>query len=251
MKKELLIFISIIFLSLLFELVGWLTPLREFGQKSTIPISSYNIRLVEKITSPYNFVVFTLAKSEYLKQLETQYAHALAQLNEIDALRLENQELKKLLGASDRRLTQETIIGAPIVSLAFPAVGVGATDGVEENDMVLVDQVLVGTIEEVTEYQSRVSLLSSKRKNRILARTESGVEGVIDGNGRTVFLTHIPRSVEVKQGERIVTVGQEGIEKDVLIGTVHKIEQGPSDATQTVIVSQLVSFYNAVLVEVK
>lgn len=251
MKKELIAFTSIIFLSILFELVGWFDVLRIIGQKLTVPVLAQNTQLVEKMFRPYELLQFTYNKSKYLQQLESKHAQTLSQLNELDALRVENEELKKLLGTSDRRLSRETIIGAPIVSLAFPAVGVGLSDGVELNDMVLVDQVLVGTIESVSEYQSQVSLLSSKRKNRILARTESGVEGVIDGDGRNVLLTHIPRSVEVSEGERVVTVGQEGIERNILIGTVQRAEQNPSDATQTLVISQLASFYTAVLVEVK
>ncbi len=251
MKKEPLIFIAIIFLSMLFEFVGWFNSLRAFGQKYTVPVSTVNTRIIQQLFQPYEYFVFTFSKSKYLQQLEVKHAQALAQLTELDKLRLENEELRKLLGASDQKIGQKTIIGAPIVSLAFPAVGVGSVDGVFENDMVLIGEVLIGTIDVVTEYQSKVSLLSSQRKKRILARTESGVEGVIDGDGKNVLLTHIPRSVAVKEGERVMTVGQEGIEKNMLIGTIQKTEHIPSDATQTFVIQQLVSFYSAALVEVK
>ena len=84
-----------------------------------------------------------------------------------------------------------------------------------------------------------------------MVRTQSGVEAVVDGDGRNVLLTHIPRSVELNEGERVVTVGQEGVEKNILIGVVKKINHSPSDSTNTYIINQLVSFYSAVLVEVK
>lgn len=251
MKKDLIIFLSIIFFSMLFEFVGWLDPLRNLGQKIIIPMSSFNVSIVEKISRPYDYIKFTFTKSRYLKQIESNYAKALTQLNELDELKAQNEELKKLLGASDRRLNEETIIGAPILSLAYPAVGVGFVDGVQENDMVLIDNVLVGTIDSVFEHQSRVSLLNSKRKNRILVRTQSGIEGVIDGDGRNVLLTHIPRSVELEEGERVMTVGQEGIEKNVFVGVVKKMNNSPSDSTNTYVINQLVAFYNAILVEVK
>lgn len=251
MKKELLILIAIVFLSMLFEFVGWFDGVRTFGQKYAVPVSTFNTRVVERLLDPYEHFIFTFNKSRYLEQLEEKHAQTLAQLTELDQLRLENEELKKLLGAGDRKLDQKTIIGAPIVSLAFPAVGVGSADGVVANDMVLINDVLIGTIDVVTEYQSKVSLLSSRRKNRILARTESGVEGVIDGDGRNVLLTHIPRSIEVQEDERVMTVGQEGIEKNIFIGIIQKIDHSPSDATQTFVIQQFVSFYSAVLVEVK
>lgn len=251
MKREPLVLLIIIFFVMLFDFVGWFNGLRYLGEKISNPVLAFNVRLVEKLSRPYDYFVFSFTKSRYLKQLESDYAQALAKLNELDALKAENKELKKFLGASDRRIAEKTIIGSPILSLAYPAVGVGSVSGVKENDMVLIDDVLVGTTETVTEYQSKVSLLSSRRKKRILARTESGIEGVIDGDGRNVLLTHIPRSTEIKEGERIVTVGQEGIEKNILIGTVKKVNNSPSDSTSTYIVSQLVSFYDAVLVEVK
>lgn len=251
MKKEHIIFIVIIFMSMLFEFVGFFNVVRAKGEKYIAPILALDVSLMEKMIQPYNMIVFSFFRSEYLKQLESQHAQVLAQLNELDALRAENAELRDLLGASNRELKTNTIVGVPILSLAFPAVGVGLEDGVEVNDMVLIDQVLVGTIDSVSEYQSRVSLLTSPRKSRILAQTESGAQGVITGDGRNVLLTHIPRSTEVKEGERVVTVGQEGIEKNILIGTVQKTQQNASDATQTLVISQLVSFYNAVIVEVK
>lgn len=251
MKKEPAIFIGIIFLCGLFEFVGWFDWFRNLSQKISAPVLAYNVRLIEKAARPYEAVVFNFTKSKYLKQVEANYAQALSQLNELDVLRAENAELRKLLGTSDRKIDEKIIVGAPIVSLAYPAVGIGSVDGVQVNDMVLIDKVLVGTVDTVTEYQLKVALLTTKRKNRILARTESGVEGVIDGDGRNVLLTHIPRSTQLQEGERVVTVGQEGIEKNVLIGTVQKATTNPSDSTNTYVVSQLVSFYNAVLVEVK
>jgi cell shape-determining protein MreC len=251
MKKEIKIFLAIIFLSALFEFVGWLDFFRTVGQKYIVPVSAANVRIIEKISQPYEFIIFTFSKSKYLEQLESQHAIALNTLNEIDALRKENQELKKLLGVGDRKIDKKTIVGSPILSLAYPAIGSGSKEGVKTNDMVLVDQVLVGTIDSVTEYQSKVSLLSTNRKNKIIAKTESGIEGIIDGNGRNVLLTHIPRDTEVAEGERVVTSGQEGIEKNIFIGTIKKIKQNPSDSTQTFVVSQLVSFYDSIIVEVK
>ncbi|GIK83447.1 MAG: hypothetical protein BroJett025_00690 [Patescibacteria group bacterium] len=251
MKKDLVTIAMIVFLSMLFEFVGWFDPVRILGERIAVPVTTVSTKIVEKLLLPYSALEFSLTKSKYLKQLEANYAKALANLAEVDALRAENEELKTLLGASDRKLDKKIIIGAPIVSLAFPAVGVGSVDGVQEKDMVLIHGTLVGTIDQVTEYQSKVSLLSSRRKTRILARTESGVEGVIDGDGKNVLLTHIPRSTPVQEGERVVTVGQEGIERNIFIGTVQKAISEPSDATQTFLISQIVSFYSSILVEVQ
>lgn len=248
---ELLTFIVIIFMASLFDFVGWLEPIQTLATRTTIPLLSFQTRVVAMVYQPYEHLVFSFNKSKYLDELETKYAHSLTFLTELDALKKENAELKKILSVSDRKLADTTIVGAPILSLSSPAVGVGSSNGVSQNDMVLVNDVLVGLISEVADYQAKVSLLSAKNNKKVIARTGSGVEGIVEGDGKNVLLTHIPRNVVVTEGERIVTSGQDGVEKNVLIGVVQSVKDSPADATQTFIVSQLVSFYDAVLVEVR
>ena len=249
--NEFAIYFILIFMMSLFEFIGWLQPVQLFVEKATIPLLSFQTKLVTEISQPYEHLVLSFNKSKYLGELEAKYAQSLALLTQLDALKKENAELKKILSVSDRKLSDTTIVGAPVLSLSSPAIGVGSSDGVSENDMVLVEQVLVGLVSSVSQYQSKVSLLSSKQNKKVIAKTESGVEGIIEGNGKNVLLTHIPRNVEIIEGERVITSGQDGVEKNILIGVVQSIKNDPSDATQTVVISQLVSFYEAVLVEVK
>lgn len=239
-----------VFLIALFEFVGWFDNTIILGTKWLIPLYTKNTEVVLKLKAPVDFIRFSFNKTKYLKQLEGRYAQSQADLSELDKLRSENEELRALIENKDRRI-EKTIIGAPIVSLAYPAVGVGSVDGVDINDMVLLNNVLIGTIEDVDKYQSKLSLLSQQRKKKILVKTESGVEGVVDGNGRNVLIKHVPRNQELKEGERVVTVGQEGIERDVFVGQIRLIDNSPSAPTQTAVVEQIVSFYDAILVEVK
>ncbi|MBU0974294.1 hypothetical protein KKD03_01175 [Patescibacteria group bacterium] len=248
--KELVLLLLLILLFSLFEFVGWFSKIETLANKWLTPIYGIHISLVQKIKIPYDFVVFSFHKFKYMSQLESRYVKSLSELSELDKLREENIELRKLIENRDLKI-QKTIVSAPIISLAYPAVGVGSNDGVEVNDMVLSNGMLVGTIDKVENYQSKVSLLSRHRNNKILAKTESGVEGVIDGDGKNVLLTQVPRNINLINGERVIAVGQEGIERNIFIGTLRIVDNNPSSPTQTAIVIQEITFYDAILLEVK
>jgi rod shape-determining protein MreC len=248
--KELVILPFLVFLFFLFEYVGWFEFLSNTGSKLLVPVFQFNNNLVKKIKEPYDFVLFSFNRFKYVDQLEKKYVQALSEISELDKFRDENEELRKLIENRDLKL-EKTIISTPVVSLAYPAVGVGSEDGVEEDDMVLIEGMLVGTIDEVSSHQSKVSLLSRKRKNKVLVKTESGVEGVINGDGKNILLTQIPKDLVLINGERVVTIGQKGIEKNILVGTLRLIENNPSSPTQTAVINQSITFYDALLVEVR
>lgn len=233
------------------DFVGVVSFLKGASQKAVTPILQTQVAIISGLRDPYDSILLVYSKAEYVTQLESQYAQALTQLAELEQLRAENTELRRMIGTSDRSLSNQTIIGAPIVSLASPAIGVGSSEGVQEKQMVLVDGVLVGTVTEVSQHQSKVRLLSQSGEKQVIAQTQSGVEGVLVGDGKNVLLTQVPRSAEIKEGELVVTSGQEGIEKGIAVGIIRNIKTDPADATQTIVVSQLVSFYEAVLVEVR
>lgn len=248
--QEIVIFVLLLVVVFFFEIVGIFQTLTKISERVILPILETQTRFVQQLYEPYRMFAFAFNKSEYVNQLESRYAGALSQLSEMYALRQENNELRKLLGSTDRRIEQ-TVIAAPIVSLAFPSVSVGSSQGVEVDDLVLSNGVLLGIIESVSDSQSKVLLLSQSKDNLIIAQTDSGVEGVIEGDGKNVLFTRIPREAQLSIGDRITTVGQENIEKNILIGTVRSLETRPSMAFQVAVVEQLVSFYETVIVEVK
>ena len=81
-------------------------------------------------------------------------------------------------------------------------------------------------------------------------RTESGVEGVIFGDGKNVVMHHIPREIQVTEGERVFTIGQQGIQKNMFVGKIGRITADPSAPTKEAVIDQYVSFFDSVLVEV-
>jgi len=247
--KELVIFFILALFFFFFELVGWFKPLKVWGDRQLVFLLHQQVLLVNRMRQPYEFVTFLFSKYRYTKQLEVKYSQVQAELSELHSLKKEVLEFKEILGKGED--VRNSIVTVPVVSLAYPAVGVGSRDGVRDKAMVLSSGVLLGTVYDVGESDAKVSLLTQARKDRVLVETEGGVQGVLEGTGKSILLTQVPRGKELKQLERVVAIGQEGITKGTYIGTIRLLDNNPADPTQTAVIDQGVGFYSSVLVEIK
>lgn len=247
--KELVV---VIFLSVLFgmvELVGWYRPIRGVIEFIGVPINSAQVRFVQAIATPGQYLVQSFNQAEKTKQLEENYAAALSQLSELEKLRQENQALRSLLENSDRTLESRKIT-SPLISLSKPTIAAGVSEGVAVGNMVTARGVLLGLVEEVSEHQSSVALLSGRESSPVLAETEGNIQGIIEGNGRRVIFTQVPRDYELEVGQRVVTLGQPGIPSGIFIGTIEEVITNQAAPVHSAILSQQVSFYQMPVVEV-
>jgi rod shape-determining protein MreC len=173
------------------------------------------------------------------------------QLTELAALREENQALRALLENSDRALSKN-LITKPISSFAKPVLAIGSDSGLQVGSLVLGEGNLLGIVEEVSQQQARVLLLKNMLEQGIVAKTESGVMGIVKGDGRNILLTEVASEETLNLRERVVTVGQEGIPPDIFIGRIISLKEiNPAKSTQEAILQQDVNFYELSLVEVQ
>jgi cell shape-determining protein MreC len=142
------------------------------------------------------------------------------------------------------------VIVAPVISYGQPSISAGQTDGVKIGQPVLVAEMLVGLIKSTSTHQSTVDLLFQNTTSPILVKTESGVEGLVMGNGRDILLTEIPKEAEISIDELIVTVGQKQIRPQLVIGRIQQLIDQPSSPIRQAIIHQEISFYEALIVEV-
>lgn len=246
----LLVIYVLVFVSFI-EYLGLLDVVRLAGRQVVTPAMKVNVRLVSWFGRPLRHLRRLNKAAHKVEDLEHRYAEASVLLSELEGLRAENQALRGLLENTDRKLDR-VIVTAPILSFARPMLAVGAEDGVRPGAMVLSANTMLGLVIEVEPRQSRVRLLSQANSDPILARTESGAQGLVVGDGRQVLLTELPIDQEIQLNERVVTLGQEGVAKDVFIGRIIAFKSSPlSSATKIAILEQYVSFYEALVVEVK
>ena len=210
-----------------------------------------NFQILQTISAPFRRVAMLWKLTSRLEDLQYRYSEAAAGLIKAKSLEQENQELRKLLENTDRSYRQ-VVVTAPVISFAQSFVAVGNQSDVKPGSSVLYKDTLLGLIDQVEERQSSVILLAKLTDVAILAETETGVKGIIRGNGREIILTEIKNDDQLQVGQLVFTSSQLGIEKGLLIGQISKIlADNQALATKTAIVEQLISFYETSLVEIK
>jgi len=235
--------------TLLISISGWYLPIQSALLTVSAPVLRVTSQVVTLTLSPVRGALSGVRAQEKIQKLSAETSLLHAKVAQLEYAQEENEALKSILENSDRTL-DEMRIATPILSLSYPAIGVGKQDGVLVNQSVVLSGTVIGTVSEVYATQSRVSLFSSQLMNPLLVRTESGAEGVVIGDGRNVVMRHIPREIKVVEGERVFTIGQEGIRKNMFVGKISRVTALPSSPTQEAVIDQYVSFYDALLVEV-
>jgi|SRR5579859_275376 len=250
-RNYLLVGAAIAMIFAVLEFLGLFTPVRARLEKILSPARFLGAEIVAWVDSPYFVLQNSFQGYQHVQDLEIHYAQAVAQLDELENLRSENQELKQLLEktatASSERTTTTQIV-SPILAYGQPYIGKGSMDGVTEGDMVFISDTLVGRVGGVSSYQAEIILLQAANSTPVLAKTESGVTGIVQGDGKQVLLKELPADADVKIGERVLTAGQEGVPQSISLGIVRSVEKRPNAATQTAVIDQIVSFYQSQLV---
>lgn len=215
-----------------------------------LPLLKFNLSLSQEVASPFRRVAKMHQSAYRVQDLEFKLVQAEAQLGKLHQLEKENQELKEILQNSDRSIEQ-SLIATPVLTWARPAIAAGEKQGVNQGAPVLAQNTLVGRVSQVEEQYSYVELLKNKSVQPVLAETDTGVQGLVKGDGRRVILTELPTETEVNVGQKVVSLGQEGISPGLYIGEIVSIQSGHSAAVKQAVVEQYVSFYQAVAVEVR
>ena len=252
--KKPLIMIVVFLLLLFFDSLKILQPVVTVGQTAIAPILNMQIKIAGTVAQSYRFFQGWQHTARRVQDLELRLNQASAVLGELELLKKENQQLRELLNTTDRGLN-ETIIVSPIVSMAQPAVGLpiglSAQMQVKPGLAVLAQNTLVGIITSVKNNTAYIGLLWQKEVPFVLAQTQTGVQGLLVGDGKKVLLTEIPVDEEVEVGQRVITTGQEGIASGLFVGEIRSLHSGYSSATKTAVIEQFVSFYESSVVEIR
>lgn len=231
------------------EVAGFSQPLVSLFSRVAAPVKALWVGSLSAVYGVGQSVVKLPKAAQRIADLELRLAAASASLAELETLRRENEELRFLLDNTDRPMGR-TIITAPIIAFARPAIAVGSQAGVRVGAVVLSRNTLLGQVSVVSEYESQVVLLSEQDSAPVLAKTESGVEGLIIGDGRKILLSQVAKESVLKVGERVVTVGQPQIEQNLPIGTVVAVINDPVASVQSAVIEPFASFFETPIVEV-
>ena len=189
--------------------------------------TSNALSLVDNVLSkPFHLLSDVKSDLEHLVNTYHENEELKATLNEIDSvsnevsdLKEENAQLREMLDMknsinSDVKLSADVIARTPASWSNELTVNVGSENKVASTMLVVGNGGLIGSVDQVNEHSSRISLLTNKKNSEnISVRIQSGsktIYGIIVGYSekKSAFIvSQLNTSDEIKEGSKVVTSG--------------------------------------------
>ncbi|MDP3088017.1 MAG: rod shape-determining protein MreC [Methylotenera sp.] len=171
---------------------------------------------------------YLLKENKRLKQ------HTLLQdisLQKLNTLTLENNNLRLLLNTNKAIKENSTVAEIMHVSRDLFSkkiiVNRGETHGISAGEAVVDATGVIGQITRVYPLSSEVTLITDKSLAIPIQIERNGLRAIAFGHGRdsTLDLPYLPTNVDIKQGDKLVTSGIDGVyPAGLAVATVKKIE---------------------------
>lgn len=175
------------------------------------------------------------------KTLRQEHLLLQAQLQKLDALETENKQFRELLGASEK--IKENLLVASIINVDPDPfthqviINRGKNDAVYAGQPVIDANGVMGTITLVGNIESRALLITDASHAVPVADVRNGVRAIAVGTGRGgLELRHVPNSVDIVEGDVMLTSGLGGkFPVGLPVGTVKEVKHDPSKAFATIV----------------
>lgn len=179
-------------------------------------VLSKPFHLLSDVKSDLEHLVNTYHENEELKATLNEIDSA---SNEVSDLKEENAQLREMLDMknsikSDVKLSADVIARTPASWSNELTVNVGSENKVASTMLVVANGGLIGSVDQVNEHSSRISLLTNKKNNEnISVRIQSGsktIYGIIVGydEKKSAFIvSQLNTSDEIKEDSKVVTSG--------------------------------------------
>lgn len=147
------------------------------------------------------------------------------------------EENNKLKEAFSRKEDQNYIIAfvisrPPQSPYDILIIDAGSKNGIQNGmEITAYGNILIGRVVEVNQKTSKVKLISFPKEEINAVLMETNVPVIAVGQGSGNFEIDLPKAVEVKEGDKVLTLGI----NPLLLGIVEKIISNPSDPFQKIL----------------
>ena len=143
------------------------------------------------------------------KRLLRVNAELMLQVNRLREYGIENMELKNLLAlknATKYPLIPGTVVSKTVTtSQSTITLNVGKNDGVKPGMPVITDQGLVGIVYDTSDDFCIVRTLINIDIKIAVKDERSRIDGIMKWNGDNLVIINVPKTYDVKEGDRIIT----------------------------------------------
>jgi len=257
MKKQVLLpVVSVVVIALIFialKFGGQLWPIRLVYDQIANPIGVQLVQARNAVYSQLSFLSSITGLNKENKQLRDTELSLRQQLASLKEVSRENDLLRSQLNFNAR--LNLNLLPARVVSVEpdntrkFITIDRGSASGIKKGQAVLSSGVLVGTIDEVNDYSSKVFLLSDP-DFRIRAIGQDGrAQGIVRGQiGSGYVFEKIAQNEFVTQTEQVITAGSGLVPQGILIGTIDSVTRADNAVFQSADIKPLVDLNSLELV---
>ena len=207
---------------------GLLDTPKSAVQVITVPIQYAVYSAKRGVGETFSFLTFWKSGEARIKNLEQRNLELSATISESAALKQENNELRKQLGAkilADRKLLPAIVLG----SGRYLEIGLGTNDAVKEGQTVVYLNNLVGKIVRTTPKASFVQLPTDPQA-KIPVKINKARGLVIGQFNSSMQLDRVAQTEEIAENDPILTSGEgDSFPPDLVVGKLGKIISAGTD----------------------
>lgn len=200
-------------------------------------------RVIDTIGDYFASIHSLTRENEELKRRESESAQSLQQARE---LVMENERLRKLLGAREKVSNSAVLVTVLAESrdrfsrkLVLDA---GTNDGIRAGSPVIDDAGVVGQVTRTFNETSEVTLLTDKDQSIPVQVLRNGLRGVAFGGSEpgTLDLRFMAPNADVVEGDVIMTSGLDGVyPPGLMVATVTRVERVVKDQFARIVMKPL------------
>lgn len=213
------------------------------------------------ITEGTSYFGNTKKLNKKIEELESKLSETNIKLNELEMLKVKNEDLQKLLKIDEKYSHFEKVY-ANVITRSYDnwnetfVIDKGTNDGILEKQTVIAEGGLVGYVSEVNENTSTVVTILDVSSSVSVEISNINALALLKGDyslkdNSKIKLVNIPIDVELSEGETIYTSGIGGLyKKGIPIGVVEDIVNKKNNIDRYAVVDTFVDFESLDMVAV-
>lgn len=208
-------------------------------------------RLVKKLSTEVSTVVEISKLRDKNRELEYNISLLTAENTRLKNLEVENLKLKEQIGVKIKN--NKLILANPagfstIGSVKYMMINKGSDDGVKKDQLVILRDILIGKIIDVTVASSNV-LMVTDPEFKVPTITTSKAKGLLVGQYlQDMRLTKVLLEEKLEVGDIVTTSGEAGFPSGLVIGKIERVIKGEKEIFQEALVKPLLNLEKLELV---
>ncbi|MCJ7793169.1 MAG: rod shape-determining protein MreC [Candidatus Marinimicrobia bacterium] len=255
LRKSLPFFCFLLFFSvflLLVDYFGWFSGVKGWVERPFLVLERPLFLVNQSFVGAFDSFGGG-SRSEEVVDLQTQLRQLAVDQNQLVTCLEENEKMRKLLGTPlppNWQFKMSRVIGLN----EKLKIDLGRKAGVEEEMMVVSENIYLGRVVSIGEDYNLVQLptdLNSKIPVVVKKPGGTGIQakGLLIGQfGESLLLDRVLQEEDIRQGDLVVTSGEEGYLPDLVIGQIKEVKEKTAEVYQQAIVTSLIDYSSLRLV---